>query len=371
MIIPTYEILRSVAPAYDLAGQEILLQIAQSEHTPIRVLFFAGVTSNEEYEQSRKRIAEQCSKIFGARAPMVALVAQSPLEGGVLAEVTYVDSPCKITYHSDYILLDDCQLYSAGLYSGLNESIEAQSDAIFTRLGQILSAEGFLINDIVRQWNYIEDITRISAQAQHYQQFNDSRSRFYASADWTNGYPAATGIGARCGGVVVVVDAVKHSAQLSRAIDNPLQQAAHNYSQQVLIKGQNPQHKTTPKFERARWVGEGLASAPSMIYVSGTAAIRGEESVREDAVGQGVVTLENIAHLISPDNQQRHGVPSVKEYEYELLRIYIKPNLRWKPIKSWLQDNCSCQNIISIEADICREELLLEIEAVAKIATHN
>lgn len=368
MIIPTYEILRSDASSLLLAEQEILLQVAKSEHTPLRVLFFADVRSNEEYVQCRERIAEQCGRLFGSQAPVVALVAQPPLEGALLAEVTYADSPCRITYHSDYILLDDCQLFSAGLCAALDKSIEEQSDSVFARLGHILSSEGFAINDIVRQWNYIEDITRISAQGQHYQQFNDSRSRFYSSADWSNGYPAATGIGASCGGVVVVVDAVKHSARFSRAIDNPLQQAAHNYSQRVLIEGATPQHKTTPKFERARWVGEG---AESMIYVSGTAAIRGEESMREGVVEQGVMTLENIAHLVSSDNQQRHGVPTLREYDYEVLRVYVKPNQRWEPVKQWLQESCKCQNIIPIEADICREELLLEIEAVAKVASRN
>lgn len=371
MIIPIYEILHSDAVSLDLAEQDILLQVAQSEHTPVRVLFFSGVRSNEEYVPCRERIVEQCNKIFGAQAPMVAIVAQPPLEGTLLAEVTYVDEPCKITYHSDYILLDDCQLFSAGLCADLNECIGAQSDSVFNRLGQILSTEGFAINDIVRQWNYIEDITRISAQGQHYQQFNDSRSRFYTSADWSNGYPAATGIGASCGGVVVVVDAVKQSAQLSRAIDNPLQQAAHNYSQRVLIEGTNPLRKTTPKFERARWVGEESEDARSMIYVSGTAAIRGEASMCEGAVEQGVMTLENIEHLISPDNQQRHGVPTVRKYDYEVLRIYVKSNQRWEPIKQWLQDSCKCRNIAPVEADICRDELLLEIEAVAKIASHN
>jgi hypothetical protein len=371
MVIPTYEILRSDASSLALAEQDILLQVAHSGHTPVRVLFFADIKSNDEYEQSRARIAEQCGKIFGACAPMVVLVAQPPLEGGLLAEVTYVNSPCNITYHTDYILLDDGWLFSAGLCSNLGKSIEEQSDDIFGCLGEMLSGEGFAINDIVRQWNYIENITHISAQGQHYQQFNDSRSRFYSSADWPNGYPAATGIGASCGGVVVVVDAIKHSGEFSRVIDNPLQQSAHKYSQQVLIDGSNSQHKTTPKFERARWVGAVSDVAKSMIYVSGTAAIRGEESVHEDAVGQGVMTLENIAHLITPSNQQCHGVPTVGEYDYEVLRIYVKPNIKWQPIKDWLQESCKCKNIIPVEADICRDELLLEIEAVAKIALHN
>ena len=37
--------------------------------------------------------------------------------------------------------------------------------------------------------------------------FNNVRSNFYNQAVWTNGYPAATGIGTNLGGVLVDIDA--------------------------------------------------------------------------------------------------------------------------------------------------------------------
>ncbi len=362
MITPSFKILRSDAPDYPLAEREILAQAKAVAATPIRVVVFTNVKDNDEYLVQRERISALCDEIFGSRKPMLALVAQPPLEGRLLAEVTYIEPECRAEYYDDYIVVEHDQLFTRGLYSSLEESIEQQSDDIFLRLGQILHHEGFAIDDIVRQWNYIEHITHISAQGQNYQQFNDSRSHFYGRVEWRNGYPAATGIGASHGGVVVVVDATRQSGQHSRAIDNPLQLSAHSYSQQVLIEGR-AQRKTTPKFERARWVED---TSSGMIYVSGTAAIRGEESIGEDAVQQGVMTIENIAHLISTENQLRHAVPTPGERSHEIMRIYVKNRSDWQSVKAWLEQNCTCQQIIPVEADICREELLLEIETIAK-----
>ena len=364
MIIPTHKLLQSFTEDIALAEREILQQVeAMDDCTPIRVVFFTGTIDNEDYTSQRERIKLAARELFGSAAPVTALVVQPPLEGTLLAEVTCVGEYREITYHDDYVLLDGNYLYSGGLYSSTDKSIEEQSDDIFEQMGQILSQEELATNDIVRQWNYIEHITRLTPQGQNYQQFNDSRSRFYALTTWENGYPAATGIGTSGGGVVILIDAVRDSTRLSRAINNPLQQSAHTYSQQVLIEGKS-QHKTTPKFERARWVGD---ESSGMIYISGTAAIRGEESLREDIVQQIIMTMENIEYLTSPRNQADNGVPWTAEYEYELLRIFVKRKEDWAKIKHWVEQNCRCKSVIPVLADICRAELLVEIGGIAKV----
>ena len=366
MIIPIHKILHSSSCDIILAEQEILQQVAAEEnYTPIRVTFFTRLVEPKEYVEQRERIKLLCHDIFADSAPVTALVAQPPLEGSLLAEVTYVRDFNHIEYHNDYIILNSNHIYTGGLFSTVGNSIEEQSDDIFAHLSDILSGEGFTISDIVRQCNYIEHITRISLQGQNYQQFNDSRSRFYALTTWQNGYPAATGIGADGGGVVIVVDAIRNSASCSRMLNNPLQQSAHTYSQQVLIEGRTSS-KSTPKFERGRWVGDELSG---MIYISGTAAIRGEESLHVNEVQQCIMTLENIKHLISTENLLHHDVKCVRSYNYELLRIYVKNRNEWPQIKHWLQENCECRNIVPVAADICRTELLIEIEGIAKTTT--
>lgn len=357
-----YKILRSDLREMPLAEQDIFEQMEAMEGLPVRVVFFTSVTDKEGYRTQRERIEQGCLERFGECAPMSALVVQPPLGATLYAEVTTVAEVGEVCYNDDYILLDGEVVITGGIYASCEGSIGEQSKEIFGRVGEILSTEGLKASDIVRQWNFIEHITSCSTQGQNYQQFNDARSRFYTSADWSNGYPAATGIGAEGGGVVVLFVAVRESGKISRAVDNPLQISAHAYSQQVLIEGHQKQ-KSTPKFERARWVG---STPKDMIYISGTAAIRGEESLQADATAQIAMTMENIAHLVSADNQSRHNVPQPKPRQYETLRVYVKREESWRDIANWMNENCPCQNVAFLKADICRAELLVEVEGIAK-----
>lgn len=362
MRIPIYKIIRTALQEPVAAEKDILRQVMEHKLTPIRVVFFATIGSNEEYTAQLRRITSLAHEIFGERAPMIALVAQSPLEGNLVAEVTFVKGAEGISYHEEYIVLDNEMIFTCGILSSLEESIGNQAEAVFSHIDTILKREGCATSDIVRQWNFIEHITHISPQGQHYQQFNDARSRFYEGAEWHNGYPAATGIGTKRGGVMVMLVALRNSTKQSRPIDNPLQQSAHAYSQRVLIEGSSPNRKTTPKFERARWVGE----KEQMIYISGTAAIRGEESLQSDLLKQTAITMENIGQLISHNSQLQHNIPTIANYGYEVLRVYLKHTTDWQEVKHWLEKNYNCEQTIYLEADICREELLIEIESIAK-----
>ncbi len=362
MRTPIYKIIRTTHQESVAAEKDILRQVAECELTPIRVVFFSAIDTNEEYTTQLKRISHLTNEIFGERKPMIALVAQAPLDGNLVAEATFVEGEAGVCYHEEYITIDNEMIFTCGIISSLEESIGNQAEAVFSHIDTILKQEGYAISDIVRQWNFIEQITHISPQGQHYQQFNDARSRFYEGAEWHNGYPAATGIGTKRGGVMVMLVALRNSTKQSRPIDNPLQQSAHAYSQRVLIEGSSPNRKTTPKFERARWVGE----KEQMIYISGTAAIRGEESLLSDLLKQTAITMENIDQLISHNSQLQHNIPTIANYGYEVLRVYLKQTTDWQEVKHWLEKNYNCEQTIYLEADICREELLIEIESIAK-----
>lgn len=372
MIDKFYKIHRSTAESFRLAMQDILQGISRgvtqnfeqsadvAECYPIRILFFADAKSNEEYLALRLMMLQMCREFFGAEQPLLALVAQSPLRCTLAAEVTYIEKSNaeKLVRHEDYVTIGD-EILSAGICSDLAESIDCQADAIFERVGAILAAEGCAVDDITRQWNYIERITALSDSGQHYQLFNDARSRFYSQAEWLNGYPAATGIGTHSGGVVVVFDAVKLSSECSVAVDNPLQISAHAYSQQVLIEG-GEEFKSTPKFERARYMATPIPS----VYISGTAAIRGEESCEEDAVGQAALTMENIDRLVAVENLLSSGAKCDSTMQYGAMRAYLKHEEDTLRVSEWVAQHYPEVDMLYLLADICREELLIEIEGV-------
>ena len=84
--------------------------------------------------------------------------------------------------------------------------------------------------DYNQQWNYIENIVGTFTDSesevvkQNYQQFNDVRSQYYGRSDFSQGYPAATGIGMNTGGVVIDFIAL-HPApgQIILPLSNPRQ----------------------------------------------------------------------------------------------------------------------------------------------------
>ena len=117
-------------------------------------------------------------------------------------------------------------------------SISEKTPEVFTRVGIVFDTEGIPVTSIIRQLTYIPKITACDATGhQHYQDFNDARSLFYNGVEWTTGYPAATGIGTQWGGIMIDVDALlcKDGSVRVLGVDNPLQIAAHAYSQNVLL----------------------------------------------------------------------------------------------------------------------------------------
>ncbi len=170
--------------------------------------------------------------------------------------------------------------------------VEAQSESAFRIMRQILAeaaSQPLTFADVMRQWNYIENIVGHSQGAQqNYQIFNDVRARNYQEAVFDTKYPAATGIGMagtedlNTGGVVLEFTALNRAARpdvVVQGANNRLQISAHSYGTEKLEEGVSAQQKATPKFERAKVVLIPKAGKWYVhIFVSGTAAIRGQDT---------------------------------------------------------------------------------------------
>jgi enamine deaminase RidA (YjgF/YER057c/UK114 family) len=349
---------------------QILLSQIDRESNVIKIVFFGPPQNNEEY-LNQLQLLNQCTKEhFRELCPLVSYVSQKPLKGMLNAEVVTImpNENVHLVYGENYMVLDNGisrELITGGILPpDISDTPTVQSNAVFAKLEAILLLEKFPLNSIVRQWNYIENISLFTGNFQNYQAFNDSRSHFYAKTNWPAGFPAATGIGTQSGGIMVEVIAfIGEEGLINRALDNPLQTAAHKYSQGVLLGAFDPctQKRTTPKFERGRIVG--LASQPA-IYISGTAAIRGETSlITDDVTEQTRITMENIDHLIAPVNTQL----SPTTCEYKLLRIYVKNPSQMEVVRTYMKANYPDIKKIYVCADICRDELLVEIEGIASV----
>lgn len=324
----------------------------------LRIVLFGEVVSKDDYMWRLAQFRRKAEEYFQDALPVVTFVAQKPLDAELVLEIHgYMSERNDRLEYKSYggfpyvVLTNECGrfLYAGGVCVSFDSDIYTQSKEVFRVLECILNREKFSVGSIVRQWNYIDGITAFDNNGdQHYQMFNNARSEFYLSDTWKNGYPAATGIGTRGGGVIVDIDAAmaKEVSFSILPIDNELQVAAYSYSGSVLEKADTG--KTTPKFERAKSLQTGDCC---MMYLSGTAAIRGEVSLAEaDVVAQLRITLENIRHLI--------GDVSMK-----LLRVYLKNESDYNKVHDSLEREGVC--ISYLLADVCRDELLIEIEGIA------
>lgn len=255
--------------------KEMLMQLLaeyRAVYTPVRMVIFDAPVDNKEYVTRFACIKEAVKELFKEKQPSVSYVAQPPQTMGLVMEVHEVQLTEQD--HIEYRILEDLpyitieregckRLFLSGVTGDvLRQNIREQSHGVFSRIAGVLETEGMPVSSIIRQWNYIEKITACDATGhQHYQDFNDVRSLFYNGVEWTTGYPAATGIGTQWGGIMIDVDALlcKDGSVRVLGVDNPLQIAAHAYSQNVLLGEKDaalPQ-KTTPKFERAKAVLRG------------------------------------------------------------------------------------------------------------------
>ena len=325
----------------------------------LSLVFFFDVEAAGSYEHAKDVITGECRRFFGSRMPMVTCVAQKPLEVSLSAEVLYLSGDGTVEYNEDYLVIRSegtSELITEGIQYPASGDTGEQAVKIFGRIGEILENEGFSIGDIVRQWNYIEAITGMTGGMQNYQLFNDARSAFYSGTDWTDGYPAATGIGSSAGGVIVSVYAVTGKVKASRPIDNPIQVPAHKYSGRVLVQGRDTV-RTTPKFERARLLDDS-------VLISGTAAIKGENSdISSDPRLQTGSAIDVVEHLVAPGNIFQ----GCRRFRFGALRIYIKHEEDADAIISTLKEHWKGIPMLFLEADICRPELLLEIEGTGTV----
>ena len=330
----------------------------------IKLAIFNLPANNGEYKKNLETIENITKDVFGELSPLTSYISQKTLHGGITIEATYIaGSNATIEHHRNYKLISSngcTELITGGIVPRLEGgSTFEQSKDIFDGIAKMLSGNGFKPSDIYRQWNYIPGITMLNDGSQNYQEFNDARSIFYSCDNWENGYPAATGIGTSAGGVVVEICAIKGESCANLPIDNPLQIAAHNYSQKVLDGKvlEKLSERTTPKFERARLLG-------NTVLISGTAAIKGEcSNYSTNAVEQAAETMEIMDRLTSKDNIPVENNGS----SYDLLRVYVKREQDIPAICDYMQNHYPAAMKHYLVADVCRPELLIEIEGVAHI----
>ena len=336
---------------------------------------FVGANSPDEYFSYSKQIENR----LNATGIPFSVLAESPESPAlVMIEAGFVDSTgiqmeygmagkvryCKIN-SSGYN-----EYWFAGVGSGTrDESTYEKSANAFASLLDAFLELGIGFNSVFRQWNYVERIFDFdqaeNRQRQNYQLFNEIRNEYYSKYLTRSGFPAATGIGTNLNGVTIECMAVTSDSEVtSVAISNPKQLNSYKYDQDVL-KG-DPQtsgkQNQPPQFERARLMTNGNGSR---LFISGTASIVGQETIGlNDVEKQTYVTIENIGQLVSEPNLRAHYPElAVSPDKYAYVRVYVKNEDDIPTVKVICGNHFGEVPMTFVKADICRADLLVEIEA--------
>lgn len=356
-----------------------ILSIRNSGLTPVRINIFADLPDFVTSNSVRKNILDSAINAFGPVCPALNMTVHPPEKpwNAAVEAAFIVTGSCEINSRFfdslPYLILESekgKELWAGGLSSfGYPDDTRAAAEKAFKLVLAILEREKMSLNDIVRQWNYIGDILKTRGDYQNYQIFNEVRSEYYHRYRTVKGFPAATGVGMKYGGVIIDLCALQpNKSVMIRPVENPNQVNAYEYGQKVLKgladKGNPVKH--APQFER----GLLLANySHSTLYISGTASIIGQETVGiGDIEKQTIVTIENIKKLSDPARiSELVSRPHDPGEKYGLLRTYVKRQSDFGVVRQICEKFFPQIPVSYVEADICRDDLLIEIEGEAEM----
>jgi enamine deaminase RidA (YjgF/YER057c/UK114 family) len=347
----------------------------ETGYSLIKLNVFTDIYDDDTYIKVSREIGKSIQNAFGKQCPAYNITVHPPEKPWKIAvEAAYTDAdPSDVaTNFWNSIPYVTCstdagkEVWVCGLGTVLFPS-DTRSAGIkaFNQIREILEVEGMSLNHLVRQWNYIGNILVVKDGFQNYQVFNEVRSEFYQKYRTIHGYPAATGIGMELGGVSIDFCAVKTKDEVViKPIENPNQVNAYEYGQQVLkglsVDGKSPKHP--PQFERALLLKNKIKST---LFISGTASIMGQDTIGiDDVEKQTRVTIENINKLTEQKRIGQVIVNADSDWgKFIFLRVYIKNQDDFPKVKKICIEQFPDVPAIYIEADICRDNLLVEIEA--------
>jgi chorismate lyase / 3-hydroxybenzoate synthase len=195
---------------------------------------------------------------------------------------------------------------------------------------------------VLRIWNYIADINLGTGDLERYKQFCNGRAAglgdFFAS-----GYPAATAIGHHRRDPVLQIYLLA-CVEDGMAVENPRQTSAWHYPRQY--------GRTSPGFARGM-----LLPAHDALAISGTASVVGHASAHEGNLeAQLDETLLNLeALLVTSDMPAGFDTHSP-------LKGYVRHAIDASRVREMLQRRLPGVPVLLMHGDICRRELLVEID---------
>jgi enamine deaminase RidA (YjgF/YER057c/UK114 family) len=208
---------------------------------------------------------------------------------------------------------------------------------------------------LIRVWNYLPEINREADGDERYRHFNSARLMAFRNSGRAavDTVPAACALGSPAGSPISIYFLA--ARQRPRMIENPRQVSAYHYPPQYGVH--------SPIFSRACVLSE---SSGTNLFVSGTASIVGHRTLHPgDVAAQTLETVANIDALLHEANrvvgESRYSLGALK------FKVYVRQPSDLRAIEAALTSALRPTSpIVYLQADVCREDLLVEIEATGE-----
>lgn len=218
----------------------------------------------------------------------------------------------------------------------------AAAHQLYNRIFECVAHQGY--PHLLRIWNFLPGINQGDGDAERYKRFCEGRAAAFDESELARDqFPAATAIGTRAGNRLLVYFLAGSTP--GRRVENPRQTDAPSYPRRY-----GPR---SPRFARATaWPERG----PATLLVSGTASIVGHESRHHGDMEQQLA--ETWRNLESLREHAGAAAPTA-------LRVYLRHAEHYDTVRAWLRRTLPDHTaVVCLHADICRAELMLEIEGV-------
>jgi enamine deaminase RidA (YjgF/YER057c/UK114 family) len=354
-----------------LMTRRVLDEGPQRARITIQTVFLSNANDQVECEAI-------LSAHYGTDLPVTNIVLQPPCCGAALAIEAWAIRGDSVRFenqspHTLVVEYDGLRwIYCGGIYpSSAAQGAYAQATSGFQQMQALLARCGSRLEHVVRTWLYLGGITEPEAASCRYQELNRARKDFYRGIQFgrapsshngnghAHGYPASTGIGMSGSGFVMSCMALETNRKdvFLLPLENPQQTPAYDYP--------GKDRDQIPKFSRAIAL---LSGDYATTWISGTASIVNSESCHlGDIEAQTRQTLKNIERLISPENFSVHGFRNAGATLADLakIRVYLKRPGDLEKCRKVCEQQLGAVPAVYLAADVCRPELLVEIEGVA------
>jgi chorismate lyase/3-hydroxybenzoate synthase len=279
--------------------------------------------------------------------PRAIHIALEPLLGAGLVEVWHGVGPVQHGRHGAIRYASDGErLFGVLEVNDDGGDLAEPTRAAYDEIARFQAASGYA--HLLRVWNHFDAINAGAGDAERYRRFCVGRAAALATLSPTQ-LPAATAIGHQGTTRRLQIHWLAASGT-GVALENPRQVSAYRYPRQY--------GPASPSFSRA------MLAPGGTLLISGTASVVGHRSEHDEVAAQLAETLTNLDSIVAQAVAREPRLPA-RLGSGSLVKAYVRDRSTAARVIETLGARLPRGTpLLVLAADICRADLLIEIDAV-------